>query len=199
MTPQQALKKWKSALTAESGTVKVHEPDSTRYTIQINNGEEAMAVFLWDDVGKKPVYKLAHRERGNDQTNFQTITKKTYDAMVAEFRKGTTTPKKKRSRAAKTAVILLLASFLTLSGFQVAAEKDDATVEQQEGLYIFVHSKPKRAYEYLGSVKKNLSVTGQPDEMLPALIRKAKKEHPDAEAIIITSMNMEKADAIKFK
>lgn len=35
--------------------------------------------------------------------------------------------------------------------------------------------------------------------MLNAMLRKLKKEYPTADGIIFTSVNMEKADAIKFK
>ena len=86
-----------------------------------------------------------------------------------------------------------------LMGFQTAADKADATTERIEGLYVFIHSKPKAEYDYLGSIKKVVVLNSEPEGMLNAMLRKLKKEYPTADGIIFTSMNMEKADAIKFK
>lgn len=94
---------------------------------------------------------------------------------------------------------MLFALFCVLCGFQTVADKSDATVEQREGLYVFVMSKPKAANEYLGTVKKSLALTGEPEEMLNSMIKKVKKEYPEAEGIIFTTIAMDKADAIKFK
>lgn len=98
--------------------------------------------------------------------------------------------------------IKLLAAILLsliLFGFQTATEKSDATVDRREGLFVFIMSKPKADNEYLGSVKKSISLTGEPEEMLDAMIKKVKKEYPSADGIIFTTVAMDKADAIKFK
>lgn len=92
-------------------------------------------------------------------------------------------------------VIALITSAFTL----VDTEKEKATVEQMEGLYVFIKSKPTAENDYLGSVKKSLALTGNPEEMLNAMIKKVKKEYPNADGIIFTSVSMDKADAIKFK
>jgi hypothetical protein len=81
----------------------------------------------------------------------------------------------------------------------VDASKSDATVEQKEGLYIFISCKPKSEYTYLGSVTKKIALEGKPAEMLNSLIKKVKKEYPSADAIIFTTIDMDKADAVKFK
>jgi hypothetical protein len=98
---------------------------------------------------------------------------------------------------------ILIASFSTLlllAGFNlVSSNRGLAMVEQQQGVYIFMLSNPTSTYEYLGSVKKGIAWTGQPDEMLNSMIKKIKKEYPNADAIIFTSIDMDKADAIKFK
>ncbi len=99
----------------------------------------------------------------------------------------------------KANVLLVLLLTLILFGFQSAVDKSDATVERREGLYIYIMSKPKADNEYLGSVKKNLALTGEPEEMLNSMIKKVKKEYPQAEGIIFTTVAMDKADAIKFK
>jgi hypothetical protein len=89
--------------------------------------------------------------------------------------------------------------FLLLTAFTFFVDRASGTVDQKQGLYIFMLSKPVAEYEYLGSVKKSLAWTGQPEEMLNSMIKKVKKDYPDANGIIFTSVNMERADAIKFK
>lgn len=60
-------------------------------------------------------------------------------------------------------------------------------------------SKPTQDYDYLGSVKKSVAWSGKPDEMLNSLLKKVKKEYPNADGMIITNIDMDKADAVKFK
>lgn len=79
-------------------------------------------------------------------------------------------------------------------------EKSSATVEQKEGVYIFMFSKPASEYQYLGSVKKTgIVMSGKPEEMFNTLLRRCKKEYPGADGLIFTSVDMEKADCIKLK
>ena len=100
----------------------------------------------------------------------------------------------------KTKIIIgLLAVGLSLTAFTFVSDKGSATVDQKEGLYIFLLSKPTAEYEYMGSVKKGLAWSGQPDEMLNSRIKKIKKEYPKADGMIFTSIDMDKADAIQFK
>lgn len=96
---------------------------------------------------------------------------------------------------------ILVVIFLStiLFGFQSSTDKADATVERRDGLYVYIMAKPKSDNEYLGSVKKSLALTGEPEEMLNSMIKKVKKEYPQAEGIIFTTVAMDKADAIKFK
>jgi hypothetical protein len=96
-------------------------------------------------------------------------------------------------------LIGLLSVVLIFTAFTNSSEKSKSIVDQKEGLYIFILSKPVTEYEYLGSVKKVLAWTGKPDEMLNSMIRKVKKEYPKADGIVFTSVDMDKADAIQFK
>lgn len=73
------------------------------------------------------------------------------------------------------------------------------SVEQKEGIYIFILSKPVQEAQYLGSVKKGMAWTGQPEEMLNSMMKKMKKEYPSADALVFTTIGMDKADAYKFK
>lgn len=77
-----------------------------------------------------------------------------------------------------------------------------AEVEQLRGLYIFTDSKPVLKYEYLGTVKNSFSLgDSQYTGVRDRLIRKAKKDYPQADAVIITfkTGGKDTADAIKFK
>lgn len=85
-------------------------------------------------------------------------------------------------------------------GFKHApADKSAAVVSSEQGVYIFVQCKPVAEYEYLGTIKKSVALTGEPSEMLNAMLKKLKKDFPAADGIIFTSADMDKADAVKFK
>lgn len=103
----------------------------------------------------------------------------------------------------KKAIIAFVAGIAIVSFFSFKmmyeTKKSTAEVEQQQGLYIFIQNKPVLTYDYLGSVKKTLAWSGQPGEMLNSMIKKVKKDYPSADAIIFTTVSMDKADAIKFK
>ena len=98
----------------------------------------------------------------------------------------------------KKIVLGLIISTFFLTAFRITGDKSSATVDQKEGLYIFILNKPTTQYEYLGSVKKILAWSGKPEEMLNSMIRKVKKEYPKADGIIFTNIDMDKADAIQF-
>jgi len=81
-------------------------------------------------------------------------------------------------------------------------KKSTGEVEQLQGLYIFVDSKPVKEYEYLGSVKSTISLgDSQYTGVRDRIIKKAKKDFPQADAIMITfkTGGSDQADAIKFK
>ncbi len=99
----------------------------------------------------------------------------------------------------KITLLSIIIVGIAISAFTVLSEKNAAIVNQEQGLYIFIQSKPVTEYNYLGTVKKSIAWTGQPEEMLNSLIKKVKKEHPTADGIIFTSADMDKADAVKFK
>ena len=94
--------------------------------------------------------------------------------------------------------IAIIATGLFLSAFKLVGDKSSAKVDQQQGLYIFLLSKPVADFEYLGSVKKSIGWTGQPEEMLNSIIKKVKKEYPKADGVVFTTIAMDKADAIQF-
>lgn len=76
-----------------------------------------------------------------------------------------------------------------------------ASVNQIEGLYVFTDSEPLAETEYLGTVKNIISL-GSPQytNIRDKLVRKAKKDFPDCDAVILrfTTGGSDKADAVKF-
>lgn len=99
----------------------------------------------------------------------------------------------------KTKLIIATLSIVVLTAFTIVSDKGSATVDQKEGLYVFLLSKPTAENEYLGSVEKGFALTGQPEEMLNSMIKKVKKKYPKANGIVFTNLDMDKADAIQFK
>ncbi len=99
----------------------------------------------------------------------------------------------------KTLLLAAVTAFFTLSSFRMPDEKGKANVDQQEGVYLFMYSKPNAEFEYLGTIKVKAVWTGQPAEMLNVALKKLKKDFPQANGIIFNADNMEKADAIKIK
>lgn len=94
--------------------------------------------------------------------------------------------------------LISLFSFKTLYD----ARKNTAEVEQMEGLFIFVDSKPVQEYEFLGTEKITIGLgSGQYTDIRNKLIKKVKKEYPTADGVLIHFSNggTDKADAIKFK
>ncbi len=85
---------------------------------------------------------------------------------------------------------LLVVSATTTDGPQLAQ------VNQQEGIYIFVDSKPVGKYQYLGTVKTNCA--RQYQGIKNKLIKQAKKQYPKANGIILNfaTGGIDKADVI---
>jgi hypothetical protein len=94
-------------------------------------------------------------------------------------------------------IAFLAALYAGLTSSRLQSEKSHAAVNQVEGLYIFVESKPIAPTDYLGTVKAGVTWSGDFKEVIAKLVKKAKKEYPAAEGIIFNGD--EKADVIKFK
>lgn len=111
--------------------------------------------------------------------------------------------------------ILPLAAILCLAAFTFAtndAQKSFATVNQNNGLYIFSDCRPNSEYEVLGTLySKRVNIdlksfegyTLTYDQLKEEMFRqmgqkKNKKKYEPAEGIIIYA-DQQKADVIKFK
>jgi hypothetical protein len=100
----------------------------------------------------------------------------------------------------QTYLLLIVILFSISSKAQTQSKKDIASVEQAQGMFVFLQSKPLAEYEVLGTVKKTgLVWTGSPKEMYRTLLRRAKKDYPNCDGIIFEDIDMEHATCVKFK
>lgn len=82
-------------------------------------------------------------------------------------------------------------------------KNSSAEVNQIEGIYIFTDCKPVKTYKYLGTIKYTgtFATNSQYEGVRNALIKRVKKEHPEANGAILylNYGQADKADAIKFE
>ena len=96
-------------------------------------------------------------------------------------------------------VCAFFAFMLSLAFTQTTEQNcNTAEVEQVQGYDIYWKSKPVCEYEYLGTVKSAAIVPGKPANVLLHMIKRAKKEYPKADAIILDG-SMYVLDAVKYK
>lgn len=97
---------------------------------------------------------------------------------------------------------IFIAGLILIAGLMAAflpAVDTKAQPEQMEGLYIYYKCKPVSETEYIGTVKTGITWGASPHEFLNKILKKVKAEYPAAQAVIITDVDMQKADAVKFK
>lgn len=96
-------------------------------------------------------------------------------------------------------LILGLAIFAAIS-FAPPVSKDTARVKQVSGLFIFIESAPVADYEVLGTVKKGGIVwNGKAAEMVTIMVRRARRDYPNAEGIVFDDITLDHATVIKFR
>lgn len=99
----------------------------------------------------------------------------------------------------KVLILVAIVAVFSLFAFTVAQTKSLANVDQQEGVFLFIHSKPAGDYKFLGKVNMPEIVwNGKSKEMINIAIRRAKKQFPDADGIIFQSEDLAKVDAVKL-
>lgn len=83
------------------------------------------------------------------------------------------------------------------------SDKANAVVNQVQGVYIFIDSKPVAEYEYLGTVSTKGVVSSNPQYLVirDKLLKRIKKDWPSADGVIFSfnAGGADHADAIKFK
>jgi len=104
---------------------------------------------------------------------------------------------KLKTMKTKITLALIALSFIALS-FKLAIDKTSGTVEQVEGLYVFIYSKPSSKYDVSGSVKGPFVVADNIEKRIKTLVLRVKDKYPSAEGAIITN-DLSNAEAIRFK
>jgi hypothetical protein len=100
----------------------------------------------------------------------------------------------------KVILFLGVIAAIVMLSFKFIADKRAAQVNQAQGYFIFMQSQPVAEYKVLGTVKKTgLTLSGDPTEMFNTILKKTKKEYPDADGIIFENVDMQHATCIKFK
>ncbi len=103
----------------------------------------------------------------------------------------------------KILIIRVIAGMLLIGifAFKVAnyePTKATANTELIQGMYLFIKSKPVMEYDYVGTCK-TVTFGSKASEAINCMIKKVKKDFPDANGIIFTDDDLWKADAIKLK
>lgn len=103
-------------------------------------------------------------------------------------------------KASLTLVLLGAVALFFLAFSTVRSSMNLATVDQEEGILLFIHSKPAGNYKFLGRLNMPEMVwNGRPSEMVNIAIRRARRQYPDANGIVIQSDNFGKVDAVKVE
>lgn len=93
--------------------------------------------------------------------------------------------------------LLVVLSALTFVGFKAISNHASATVDSEQGLFLFVKSKPTEEYDFLGTVKTGAVIPNYKFEtILDILIKRAKKDFPAGDGLIMRDYE---ADVIQFK
>lgn len=96
------------------------------------------------------------------------------------------------------AVLVLFTAFAFKPLYE--PKNNTAEVNRVSGVYIFVDCSPVKDYESLGTVKCPL-ITNSKDyeDLMPKMVKIAKKEYKDVEAVIFNPGSIYTAEAIRFK
>ena len=102
--------------------------------------------------------------------------------------------------AAIASTVIMLICLLSAFTILINSEHSKAIVTQREGIYIFIAATPEADFDVIGSVKVGAVVmSGKNDDLLNTLIKKARKEYPTAEGVMMNDVNFDHCDVIKFK
>jgi hypothetical protein len=98
-----------------------------------------------------------------------------------------------------TIIAAAIFTLIMVASFTAPIANNQAIVKPYNGLNVYILSTPFNEYTTLGTVKKTgLVMSGDAKNMLNTLIRRAKKEYPNCEGIIVDDISMETATVIKF-
>lgn len=83
-------------------------------------------------------------------------------------------------------------------GYVALPETIEGKVQQVDGLYIFSYCSPSKEVEQLGTIKVGLVSTNKANDCLPSLVKRAKKQYPNAMALIVSD-DFQSAGVYVFK
>lgn len=108
--------------------------------------------------------------------------------------------KKTKTFFGKLAALTLLVS-ISLSSFAQDYDKSVARVQKNNGIFAFCDNEPISDYEIVDRAKVSISWSGQFNEIRNKLVKKAVKDYPNADGIVISMSNSssDKAIILKFK
>lgn len=96
-----------------------------------------------------------------------------------------------------------LAAPLLLLLALTATAQHTATVQQRDGLDVYILSTPTAPHDYLGSVRYlgNFlpGYIGRPQHHVAKLVRRAKRKFPDAQGIVVGESDMTRATVIVYQ
>ena len=99
----------------------------------------------------------------------------------------------------KTILILSILAIILFS-FRMTSEPHNAQVYKWQGFYVFMECSPTSDYTVLGTVKeKGIVWTGKPKEMFTTILKRVRKDYPNADGVIFDPINGKHASCIKFK
>ncbi|TNE80847.1 MAG: hypothetical protein EP332_06405 [Bacteroidetes bacterium] len=101
----------------------------------------------------------------------------------------------------KNPLIILFFGIVAFTSFAFinAVNKEEAKVESEQGLYLFVKASPSNTYEYLGTIEPSIVPSHKAGKLIPFMVKKGKEKYPSANAIIFKNANLDKADLVKIK
>jgi len=81
---------------------------------------------------------------------------------------------------------------------QVVKNLEYAKADTVAGLLIFAYSQPLNQYKTLAQITVQQRFTGEPKEQINTALKLIKKEYPEANGVIFTGNNMQKAIVVKL-
>jgi len=101
----------------------------------------------------------------------------------------------------KITILILAFSIISFTSVNAQNSNDDrlGIVDTHDNYKIFFFSTPVDEYETLGYLKEaKLVWTGKPKEMFKLMLKKTRKQYPNADALIVEELHMNRVRAIKF-
>lgn len=95
--------------------------------------------------------------------------------------------------------IIISTLFLAASIQNYEPRKSTAEVDQIQGVYVFIHSKPVQEYEYLGTFNPSVVPSKHARSIINYMIKKGKEKFPTADAVIFKDDELGSVDLVKFK